>query len=55
MTHLRPDSQKAAGDGGQALLIATTNPNKIREIRPLLADLPIDLITLGGCGASAGT
>ena len=28
------------------LLIATTNPNKIREIRPLLADLPIDLITL---------
>ena len=28
------------------LLLATTNPNKIREIRPLLADLPIDLITL---------
>ena len=28
------------------LLIATTNPNKIREIRPLLADLPIRLITL---------
>ncbi len=46
MTHLRPDSQKAAGYGVQALLIATTNPNKIREIRPLLADLKIDLITL---------
>lgn len=41
MTHLRQ------GYGGQApLLVATTNPNKIREIRPLLADLPIELITL---------
>ncbi len=28
------------------LLIATTNPNKVREIRPLLADLPIELVTL---------
>ncbi len=28
------------------LLIATTNPNKVREIRPLLAGLPIELITL---------
>ena len=28
------------------LLIATTNPNKVREIRPLLAGLSIDLITL---------
>jgi XTP/dITP diphosphohydrolase len=28
------------------LLIATTNPNKVREIRPLLAGLPIRLITL---------
>ena len=28
------------------LLIATTNPNKLREIRPLLADLSIELITL---------
>ncbi|HUQ86568.1 MAG TPA: RdgB/HAM1 family non-canonical purine NTP pyrophosphatase [Vicinamibacterales bacterium] len=28
------------------ILIATTNPNKIREIRPLLADLPIELVTL---------
>jgi XTP/dITP diphosphohydrolase len=28
------------------LLLATTNPNKVREIKPLLADLPIELITL---------
>lgn len=28
------------------LLIATTNPNKLREIRPLLAGLPWDLIGL---------
>ena len=28
------------------LLIATTNPNKLREIRPLLANLAIDLVTL---------
>jgi XTP/dITP diphosphohydrolase len=28
------------------LLIGTTNPNKVREIRPLLAGLPIDLVTL---------
>ena len=28
------------------LLVATTNPNKLREIRPLLAGLPIELITL---------
>ena len=28
------------------LLLATTNPNKVREIRPLLAGLPIELITL---------
>jgi XTP/dITP diphosphohydrolase len=28
------------------LLIATTNPNKIREIRPLLADVPCALLTL---------
>jgi XTP/dITP diphosphohydrolase len=27
-------------------LLATTNPNKVREIRPLLADLPLELITL---------
>jgi XTP/dITP diphosphohydrolase len=40
LTHLRQ------GSGAQALLLATTNPNKVREIRPLLADLPIHLITL---------
>ena len=28
------------------LLIGTTNPHKLREIRPLLADLPIELVTL---------
>ena len=28
------------------LLIATTNPNKLREIRPLLAALAIELLTL---------
>src|SRR5262245_20325758 len=34
------------GDGGQRLLIATTNPNKAREIRPLLADVAVELLTL---------
>lgn len=29
------------------LLVATTNPNKLREIRPLVDDLPIELVTLG--------
>jgi XTP/dITP diphosphohydrolase len=28
------------------LLIATTNPNKIREIRPLLSGIPLELVTL---------
>ena len=28
------------------LLIATTNTNKVREIRPVLAKLPIELVTL---------
>lgn len=28
------------------LLIATTNPNKLREIRPLLAGVPLDIVTL---------
>ena len=28
------------------LLIATTNPNKIREIRPLLAGVPLEIVTL---------
>src|SRR5712691_9919057 len=30
------------------LLIATTNGDKLREIAPLLAGLPFDLVTLGG-------
>ena len=45
MTHLRQ------GYGGHALLLATTNPNKVREIRPLLAEMPIELITLADVGA----
>ena len=28
------------------LLVATTNPDKLREIRSLLADVPVDLLTL---------
>jgi XTP/dITP diphosphohydrolase len=32
------------------ILIATTNPNKVREIRPLLAGLPIDIVTLADVG-----
>lgn len=32
--------------GAPVLLIATSNPGKLREIRPLLAGLPIELITL---------
>ena len=35
------------------LLIATTNPNKVREITPLLADLPVELIALGDLPAVA--
>jgi XTP/dITP diphosphohydrolase len=33
------------------LLLATTNLNKVREIRPLLADLPIELLTLADVAA----
>jgi XTP/dITP diphosphohydrolase len=29
------------------LLVATTNPGKLREIRSLLADAPVDLVSLG--------
>jgi XTP/dITP diphosphohydrolase len=32
------------------LLVATTNANKLREIRPVLADLPIELRTLADVG-----
>lgn len=35
----------------RALLIATTNPNKLREIRPLLAGLPLELVTLADVAA----
>ena len=28
------------------LLIATTNPNKLREIREVLADAPVELVSL---------
>jgi XTP/dITP diphosphohydrolase len=35
------------------LLVATTNQNKIREIRPLLADLPVELLTLVDVAAIA--
>jgi XTP/dITP diphosphohydrolase len=35
------------------LLIATTNPNKVREITPLLADLDIEIVTLAGLPAIA--
>jgi len=31
------------------LLVATTNRGKLREIEPLLAGLPIDLVTLSDC------
>jgi XTP/dITP diphosphohydrolase len=30
----------------KTLLLATTNPNKVREIRELLADSPVELVTL---------
>jgi XTP/dITP diphosphohydrolase len=30
----------------RTLLVATTNPNKVREIRPLLAGLDLDVLTL---------
>lgn len=36
------------------LLIATTNPNKIREIRPLLSSVPCDLVTLRDVPAVPG-
>jgi XTP/dITP diphosphohydrolase len=32
--------------GRRRMLIATTNPGKIREIRKILADVPADLVTL---------
>ena len=35
------------------LLLATTNLNKVREIRPLLVDRPIELVTLQDVGPMA--
>lgn len=35
------------------LLVGTTNPNKVREIRPLLAGLPLELVTLADVAAIA--
>ena len=32
--------------GRRKILIATTNPGKIREIRGILADAPVELVTL---------
>jgi XTP/dITP diphosphohydrolase len=40
----------AFDDPDQPLLIATTNPGKLREIRPLLTDLPLALVTLQDIG-----
>jgi XTP/dITP diphosphohydrolase len=35
------------------LIVATSNPGKLREFRALLADLPFDLHSLGDVGAAA--
>ena len=32
------------------LLVATSNPNKVLEIRPLLQDLPVEIVTLADLG-----
>lgn len=40
------DKSTSAKGAADTLLIATTNPNKIREIRPLLAGVSVELITL---------
>ena len=40
------DAERAAQRFPRTLLIGTTNPNKLREIRPLLSELPIELVTL---------
>lgn len=33
----------------ETVLIATTNPGKLREIRGILADIPVTLLTLNDC------
>ena len=35
-----------ASSARRRILLATTNPGKIREIRGVLADAPVDLVTL---------
>ena len=40
-----PDSRKVA-----RLLVATTNPDKLREIRPILGHLPVEILTLEDLG-----
>ena len=45
-----PDSDTTTPATKQRLLIATTNPHKIREFRDLLAGLPYDLVTPGDIG-----
>jgi len=42
-----------ASDGRRRVLIATTNPGKIREIRGILAEAPVDLVTLADLPAIA--
>ena len=42
-----------ASHGRRRLLIATTNPGKIREIRDILADVPFELVTLADLPAIA--
>jgi XTP/dITP diphosphohydrolase len=37
----------------QPLIVATSNPGKLREFRALLADLPFDLHSLGELGAAS--
>ena len=35
------------------LIVATTNPGKLREFRALLSDLPFDLYSLGDLGLAS--
>src|SRR5215203_4595363 len=42
-----------ASDGRRRVLIATTNRGKIREIRGILAEAPVDLLTLADLNAIA--
>jgi XTP/dITP diphosphohydrolase len=46
------DREKSPPPAGSAILLATTNPGKIREIRQVLADIPYRLLTLHDVGPS---